>query len=753
MTEANRLVRGVAAALLLGSVGLAQTDGPVKLGLGSYATQPPPGGKEPPATQFKTDGVRPPLPTNTWWSSLLWEKFSSPQYAHPLVLQATVGGMKVYHPKDITVSPRGLFGAMPAGGRDLVLGHSEAPDFPDARLDGWSDWFVTAAFISGKRAMRVSYGHGSPFVFALYEAGSPKITFTEPPKVWSGNSGSAVLGVTIGGKHYGLFAPTGSSWTGLEGKVLTCDTKGKAYFSVAVLPDASAKTLELFQQYAYCHVTGTKVEWSYDQKTGVLTTRFGFTTKAQEGKAAGTLFAIYPHQWRNTSDKLLEGTYQSVRGVMKLGAGESFTTKMTFPGLLPVLPEVAADAKEKLKGYVQDEVRPPASGPRDTYWEGKHLGKLACLAAIAEQVGDAPASQRFLSEIKRRLEGWLSALDDRGQAKKTGLFCYNRAWGTLIGYPGSYGSDTELNDHHFHYGYFLKAAAEIARTDPAWASDKQWGAMLRLVIRDIACADRGDPMFPFLRAFDVYAGHSWASGSARFGDGNNQESSSESMNAWAAIILLAVAIGDRDLRDLGIYLYTTEMNGIEEYWFDVHGQNRPAAYKPPTVAMVWGGKSVYETWFSGKGEMVQGINWLPIHGGSLYLGRYPQFVRKSYDALVGDKGAAALSDWVDLVLMYRALDDPQDAMRQFNARQGNPPMEGGNTKANLYHWLTSLQVLGRVDRTVTADYPLYAVFRGASGRAYVVYNMDDRLLKVTFSDGATVDCRAKGFTVHREAGR
>ena len=43
-------------------------------------------------------------------------------------------------------------------------------------------------------------------------------------------------------------------------------------------------------------------------------------------------------------------------------------------------------------------------------------------------------------------------------------------------------------------------------------------------------------MYPFLRNFGPYAGHSWASGNAGFELGNNQESSSEAVNAYAAIL-------------------------------------------------------------------------------------------------------------------------------------------------------------------------------------------------------------------------
>ena len=70
--------------------------------------------------------------------------------------------------------------------------------------------------------------------------------------------------------------------------------------------------------------------------------------------------------------------------------------------------------------------------------------------------------------------------------------------------------------------------------------------MVNLLIRDIASPDPDDPMFPSIRCFDLYAGHSWASGHAKFADGNNQESSSESMNAWYAMMLWGEVTGDEN---------------------------------------------------------------------------------------------------------------------------------------------------------------------------------------------------------------
>ncbi|MEK8105205.1 glycosyl hydrolase [Micromonospora sp. M12] len=51
--------------------------------------------------------------------------------------------------------------------------------------------------------------------------------------------------------------------------------------------------------------------------------------------------------------------------------------------------------------------------------------------------------------------------------------------------------------------------------------------MVDLLIRDANNYRRGDTQFPYLRDFDIYAGHDWASGHGSFGSGNNQESSSE----------------------------------------------------------------------------------------------------------------------------------------------------------------------------------------------------------------------------------
>jgi endoglucanase Acf2 len=743
------MLKRFAAGWVVGLVGLSGAAGGqevVRVGAGGYVTVLPSGVKGPQADIYRTPELKGPMPTNDWWSSLAWMKYSERQYPHPLAVMAQAEGLRVYYPgKTITANKDAIFASMPEKvGDDLILEHSGVEKFPDARVEGFSDWFVTARFSDGTKGMSVTYGHGSPFVYVIFDGGEAKVSFGKGAEVWAGSEKTPVLGVMANGKAYGLFGPGGSTWSGLGSKTLLNHAGGKNYFSLALLPDATEKTLALFAKYAYSHVTGSKVEWSYDAKAAAVTTTFTFATRAYEGDAKGTLFALYPHQWRNAQSPLLDAGYESVRGKMKLGEGESFKTTMRFPGVLPALPDSGALDKTKLASYIKNEADQAMPPVKDTYAEGKWLGKLATLIPIAEQCGADAAATTMRDHLKARLEHWSNPSEQAG-GRKSGLFYYDKNWGTLIGYPASYGSDQELNDHHFHYGYFFKAAAEIARHDPAWAADEKWGGMLKMILRDVASADRADPLFPFLRNFDPYAGHSWASGHARFGDGNNNESSSEAMNAWSGIILLGEAIGDKAMRDLGIYLYTTELNGIDEYWFDVHGDNRPATYTPSVVTMVWGGKGANGTWFSNRPPVVHGINFLPVHGGSLYLGLFPQYAEKNYKALVAENKGDSFGEWPDIIWMYHALSDADDAMRLYEAAGDRYRGEGGNTRANTYHWITNLKALGQVDATVTSDSPLYAVFKKGDVRTYVAYNMRDQAMAVTFSDGFVLKANGKGF--------
>ncbi|WP_440897031.1 glycosyl hydrolase [Amphibacillus sp. Q70] len=752
----------------------ANSTNTVNIGKGSYSTELPdidyggindPGFMdqqgEPPEVIYRSDNVTGPMPTNRWWGSLAVDQFSMNQYPHPFSIRHRSEGFHVFYdaPHNMVVHENqeaGTWHINGAIGTDFLIKHSHTSNFQHALVDDYNDWYVRGLLEDGSQNMKVTYGVGSPYIFVEYENGSAELEFNITPEIWE-NRGNVIGFSTHDNKHYAAFAPPGENWSGIGTQSLTNNSD---YISVAKLPDQDTSMLDKYEEYAYSIVRDAVADYQYDEHTGVVTTTFEVATEAKTSDAPdGTLFALYPHQSRNiaeaSEDQLLHD-YQirTIRGHMTALEGKSFQTELTYTGVLPSLPDVGSYDRNRLTGYLEDARADYATGS-DTYELGKHLGKLATLAPIADQMGETQIAEEFRDELKSVLEDWLKATDVNDVLKGKNLFYYNNNWGTLLGYHAAHGSAIRINDHHFHYGYFVKAAAEIARTDPDWAAEDNWGGMIDLLVRDFA-AGRDDELFPYLRMFDPYSGNSWADGLATFDSGNNQESSSEAMHAWTNTILWAEATGNTELRDRAIYLYTTEMSAINEYFFDVHQEILPDEYGPEIVTINWGGKMDFATWWQSGLVEKYAISWLPFHGGSLYLGHHSDYVERAYEAIRAENGSTDWNFWSNMVWMYRSLIDPEDAVNQMEAKiddygafdpSDESIIERGSTKAQTYHWIHNLNVLGRVDPSITADHPIYAVFNQDGERTYVAYNYSNSPITVNFSDGHSITVDANSFNI------
>jgi endoglucanase Acf2 len=431
-----------------------------------------------------------------------------------------------------------------------------------------------------------------------------------------------------------------------------------------------------------------------------------------------------------------------VRGKIRLLAASQFKTTATYTGFVPFWPGVADAARktelsELTKTDQRNARRMMLEEGKGPYWQGKGLQRILKLMDVVEQQGDLEGRDRLLTLVKGRTEQWLAG-------EGSTYFHYDKGQGTVASYPEEFFTVEQLNDHHFTYGYWIRAAADIALRDPAWAAKDKWGGMVDLLIADIATAKRGGADFPFLRNFDPYEGHSWASGIGMGAMGNNQESSSEAVNAWAGLVLWGEINGNRELRDLGLYLYTTEIEAINHYWFDIYGKVLAPEYKNVEVSQVFGGMYAHNTWWIDDPRQIKGINILPITTVSTYLGRDPQFVKRSVDSLKPEieifkargKSVNPPDIWQDIFAQYLGLADPALGLAQWN-RWGS--FELGDTRSHALHWLQSLKEMGTPDFTVTADTTLYAVFkRSDGGKTYLAYNAGKAPISVKFSDGKTL---------------
>ena len=713
----------------------------VGVGPGFYSLWLDPAEK-PPSTSAGTPAVPKVAPgfqqlptTNEWWSSLIWQwnnqgKESSPysenMFPHPLTVRARAEGLELGYPTHPVIEPRHYdFPHHP----DLLMG-VDGLQAPDTRVEGYSDWVVTAGWRDAEHRLSLTLGHGLPFVYATNVKGAARVELcASEPKIL--HDGDNVVSLAFEDRVYALFAPTGADWK-RSGKGWVSALNGKNFYAVAALPDSTPETLALFRQHAFAFVTDSAVSYRYDREHAEVVTDFKVTTDVKEPNAAKEpLLALYRHQWLHSTAAFLPQSYVSPRGQMKLVAATQFETHHPLTGILPALPTPANIDRSRLAGLLRiamdgDLFKPGLEGTRDSYWEGKSFGKLVDLVQIAQQLGETGLRDQLVSSMKRELEDWFD-----GQAPH--YYYYDKTWKTLIGVPPMYGSSQQLNDHHFHYGYYIHAAATIAQFDHAWAA--RYAPCIELLIRDAGNYDRSERRFPFFRYFDVYAGHSWASGTTFFPTGNNQESSSEDLNFAAAVALWGAVMGKDDERDAGLFLHAVGSSAIGEYWYNATDATFPSSFSQPMVSLVWGDGGWYDTWFNYLPGFVQGIQLTPTSTGSLWLGRYPEHIERTLSYLRQQNRGENLL-WRDLFWMLEGLTEPQRALQRFDDEHYYEA-EFGNSLAHTYQWLASLGALGRLAPAITADTPFHAAFVRDGKTTHVAFSPSPATVK--FSDGAKLD--------------
>ena len=757
MRSMRRIVGTVLLVLpALAGIAFAQVE---KVGAGNLWLAPKGTDKAPPAAPLRTEAMmRQAAPTSQWYSTLIFNPKPDPIYAQPLSFRTTSAGFEVALPTKQVVPTERQDVEIHYPHRDALVFSPAAFAPGPAKLARVSDWAIDiqmASDVNGADRLLATVAHGSPYASFQLSRGDVRLSLPAAGERLP-TPDARVLALRVNGRAYAVFGPTGVRWESVSPtQWLGRLPEGSGYFAVAGLPDEKPETLALLTRHAYAFVQDTRVSWQYDRAAALVETTFTATTRVMEGGDNGPLLGLYPHQWHDNPwvAGRLGPAYDTVRGPLKLLAAASFKVTRPWGGFVPHWPKLAegprlAEFNEQFKRDMRRRrelipVRENADNWRvSVYWQGKGLTRATQLAAVAEQQGDTQARDDLLTLARDRMEWWFA-----GQAKRS-YFHYDKTLGTVAAYPDEFFSVEQMNDHHFHYGYWIRAAAEIALRDPAWAAPERWGGMVDKLVADIATTERGRADFPYIRNFDAYEGHSWAVGIGGAGEygalGNNQESSSEAVNAWAALVLWGEVTGRPALRDLGIYLYTSEAAAIDHYWFDRHRLVFPREYVNVEASMVFGGKYAHNTWWTDEPRQIHGINLLPLAAFSTYLGRDPAFIRRNLDALKEETAAynkrgkfppnpPPADIWQDIFAKYLALADPTAALAQWNPTGS---VESGETASHTLHWMLSLQALGTPDFSVRADTPLYQVFRKPDGsHTYLAFNAGKTPITVKFSDG------------------
>jgi endoglucanase Acf2 len=681
----------------------------------------------------------------------------------PLVIDPTPEGLNIFNPYKWNAEGTNLSVDYP-----VVL---KGAGFTASKsiVTNWSDWAVDVKLYQDINSKYINFtsAHGAPFLW------TNSVGFTPQIECYHGaaymNSSGANITFPFTGEYfvirywdtfYGVHLPPGTTVTqgGPTGNLLTVNfAAGQNYIIFSALPNAA--TGATVHPYAYVKPANTTVSYSYNTSAGTMSTTWNATTTNLRGASQLNLMqGFLPHHYRTATASNVSYSpisFTQSRGLLRIATGNNFTFQYKFNGILPhykapqtlageTTPYNASRMATLISNYATEIQKTTPYGAADTYWGGKDLVRLAKYMLMAKETNH-PQYNTLLAILKNSLTNWFTYTP--GETER--YFAWYPKWKALIGFNESYYSGV-FTDNHFHYGYFIQAAALVGMADPAFVSE--YSGILTMIAKQYANWDRNDNNFPMFRTFDPWMGHSYAGGVSS-PTGNNQESTSEAMQSWHALFFLGAQLNNTAMRDAGAFGYLYESRATLEYWFNVNNDVWPASYANArdVVGILWPGGYVYGTYFGIDPQWIHGIQMLPTSPGFHYFnhGFTKAQANSYYNALMAElmtfntaQGNTARTDggvvteaeighdWANVLLGYRMLFDPQYVTGKLNQYWNSTdqeerdvvlyPYEGGTT----YYYAHALQNLGEYQTSYHMSIPTSAAFfNPATGQTnYVVYN-------------------------------
>jgi endoglucanase Acf2 len=574
----------------------------------------------------------------------------------PLSFGLTPGGFAFGVPA-VTTQPNTITGGFtPSVTVDTSATSAKVTAYDEASVT------IMQAGADGSKIGSIVIAEGSPLV--TYTAASARsIRLGQPYE----SKGNGLYTTTVDGSSYGLLTRGRLSSGGLH----LMKGQTAVWFAVPEGGDAArlAPHVSALESVSLTYgVTGHKVR----------------TSLAYHSKG-DTMIAALPSQRAEllTPTTCALGHYPSVYGILSLCAGPRLS--WSSPALVPTdtldAGKLTATDKVELRRSLAQDLGKTPPLPTDSYFGGKALYRLANLLTIAHEVGDDNASAAIQKRLSGALAKWTTP--NGCASRSVQCFVYDPSAKGMVGLAASFGSE-KFNDHHFHYGYFLYAASVAARYDPSLIPKIE--PVMNLLAADIA-SPGSSKSFPQLRVFDAYAGHSWASGYAPFADGNNQESSSEAVDAWNGLALWAAVTGNAGLKSEATWLLSAEAASAKAYWtnFDTTASVY-TGFEHGVIGINWGAKRDSATWFSPDANAKLGIQLIPMSPASGYLGGDPQRISSNVEEATPGGFRVAFGDYL---LMYSALSGKSAATSTLATARSLPDnyIDDADSRSYLLAWI------------------------------------------------------------------
>ncbi|MBD8583157.1 1,3-beta-glucanase [Frigoribacterium sp. CFBP 8766] len=640
-------------------------------------------------TMRLADGVLPP--TNRWFSGLVFGDEPMPVFPFPISFQLTDDGFAAGQPAPVPsataiVGPALTDVSVDLGSSDFVV-------------SGYDDVSVTLEHRDGDTVLgHTTIAEGSPTVsYTAATAQTDALSVLGDGTFEAAGDGRAT--VEVGDATWGVVVTGGTLDADASSVALD---EGGSVVLVSVPAGASSDQTTQVLDAAASPLTGVTTSYgtsgSGDQQQ--QTTELGYVTAA----GGDALVVAAPHQ--GDSGPAAGGTdtgltYPTVYGTVPLsiGTGLSFGAPTTTASAALDLSGLSDAERASVRDQLEIDVSLTPTFAADTYYGGKALYRASMLYQLAVQLDDQEVAADLKKRIVDQLDLWTEP--DGCESRDQECFVYDPAVKGVVGKAASFGSD-EFNDHYFHYGYFLYAAGVMAADDPSLAQG--WQPVMDLLAADIASGSQNGS-FPDRRAFDPFWSHSWASGYSPFADGNNQESSSEAVGAYAGLSLWASATGDEALGGEASWMLSAESQAALAYFVApdlsdpvFQGAAGTTTFDHTVVSLNWGGKRDWATWFSAEPSAIAGIQLIPLSPTSVdYLTAEAAGGAEQVDAFVAEAAPDGFDGpLADYVLMYSALAGKDAAASALTTLAALPDtgIDDGNSRSYAMAWILAAQARG-----------------------------------------------------------
>ncbi|WP_062317376.1 glycosyl hydrolase [Demequina maris] len=599
------------------------------------------------ATRLAADVVP---PTNRWYSALAFGDPGLPVFPAPLSFQAVDGGfaMGLTRPDP---QPAAILAPAVA---ELTVTVAGASGFGEVTAAGPVGVTLTTG------PVELTLAQGVPVV-AVTSDGGAEATLSTPFEA----AGDDLATATVGETEYGIALDRAT----VDGTTLALDPGGSAQlFAVPEGGDAAA-----FASALGPVVAGADASFALGE---AATTTIGYADEP-------TVVAVPAARAVGLDCGL--GSYATIHGTYEVcrASSVSWDVPLVEPSAALDLGGLTGAQRDAIAAAFAADAGAEPELPADTYFGAKALYRLANLLQVADALGEDAFAEQLQGTLETQLDLWGAADGCAERAER--CFTYDPALRGVVGLATAFGSE-QFNDHHFHYGYLLYAAAVAGARDPELA--ERIGPVMDLVAEDIAAPGTSDA-FPVRRAFDPVEGHSWASGISPFADGNNQESSSEAALAWNAVALWADLRGDDALGASARWMLSAESEAATRLWLapDLTGLD---GYAHPIVAIEWGAKRDYATWFSDDPAAMLGIQVIPAQPAAAgYLAAVP--ADRIVAAVDEAWGQTTPSQFADYLLMYRALagDEERAAAWAEAIELPDSAIDDGDSRTWMLAWIAA----------------------------------------------------------------